>query len=59
MGSEKEFSEGGTCPVDGCAGSLIYPEVDNCSCHLCAPCGACVDVDLECDECGESPHASQ
>ena len=48
------FEEGDTCP--GChKGELYYPPVENCSCHLNAPCSACVNNRLICKECGESP----
>lgn len=48
------FEEGDVCPECG-KGSLYYPPVKNCSCHLCAPCSACVDNRLACEKCGYEP----
>ena len=47
------FEEGDKCPR--CGGPLYYPEVLNCSCHISAPCTACVMNKLECAECGYTP----
>lgn len=44
------YTEGDRCPE--CGGSFHYPKVENCSCHISPPCGACVDNALECDQCG-------
>jgi len=44
--------EGDRCGVDGCRGSLGFNRVENCSCHLSAPCSQCVDNPLCCPECG-------
>lgn len=43
--------EGDYCYAD-CIGQLFYPPVENCSCHINAPCGACIDNTLICDKCG-------
>lgn len=48
--------EGDKCPhfrPEGCCGRLQLTEVENCSCHINAPCGACLSVKLVCDDCGE------
>lgn len=45
------IEEGDACPF-GCEGKLGYPKAEDCSCHLNAPCGACVSVVLTCPECG-------
>jgi hypothetical protein len=43
------FEEGGKCPE--CEGSLYYPKVRGCSCHINPPCSACTDQRLQCDTC--------
>ena len=48
----KEPEEGDICPVDDCDGCLKLPLVENCSCHISAPCSACVTNTLVCDSCG-------
>jgi len=45
------IEEGCKCPECG-DGTMEYPRVENCSCHLCAPCSACVDNRIKCDDCG-------
>lgn len=45
--------EGDACKVDGCDGVYHFPPVENCSCHISPPCGACVDNNLVCDHCLE------
>jgi len=47
-----EYQEGDCCPEERCIGHMYYPDVENCSCHINPPCNACVDRELECDECG-------
>ncbi len=48
------YEENDRCPQ--CKdGKLTYPPVENCSCHLSAPCSACVDNKLACDICGFQP----
>lgn len=44
--------EGHKCNVDGCEGILEFPPVENCSCHISPPCGACTDNLLTCNICG-------
>ena len=36
-----------------CDGTMVYEDVENCSCHINSPCNACVGVRLICDVCGE------
>lgn len=48
------FEEGDTCPECG-KGKFYFPPVENCSCHINAPCSACTDNKIECDECGYQP----
>ena len=45
-----EVSEGGKCPE--CDGKMVFPKVENCSCHINPPCSACVENRLTCDKCG-------
>ena len=49
----KEYQEGDDCPK--CLGSMGYERVDNCSCHINPPCGACVENPLVCLKCGFNP----
>ena len=44
--------EGDVCGVDGCNGHLKFEIVENCSCHISAPCTKCLNVNLYCPECG-------
>lgn len=48
------YAEGEVCNRDGCEGVIAYRMVENCSCHLCAPCGACVNNPAQCPDCGWS-----
>ena len=43
--------EGDKCP-ERCGGVLAYPKVENCSCHISPPCGACTNNLLTCPVCG-------
>lgn len=45
-----KLEEGSKCPE--CTGTMRYPEVDGCSCHINPPCSRCVNNSLTCDECG-------
>jgi len=45
------IEEGDTCSKCG-QGLMHFKPVENCSCHLHAPCSACVDNRLACDNCG-------
>ena len=44
--------EGEQCGRLGCTGELLYEVVENCSCHIAAPCNACMSVELYCPHCG-------
>jgi hypothetical protein len=44
------MEEGDNCPE--CDGTMVFPEVENCSCHISPPCAACVSNSLTCDSCG-------
>jgi len=46
------FDEGETCGRDGCAGVIALHPVENCSCHINPPCGACTMPHEYCPECG-------
>lgn len=48
------YQEGGECPE--CGGTLFYPPVDDCYCHLSAPCAPCTDNALLCPDCGFEWH---
>lgn len=53
------MNEGDRCKE--CTGRMIYPPVENCSCHIAPPCDACVSNPLTCDKCGwvyEAPERS-
>lgn len=39
-----------------CDGTMDYREVEDCRCHLYAPCNACVENPVVCDICGASEH---
>jgi hypothetical protein len=48
--------EGDTCGASDngeppCEGTLEYPPVKNCSCHINPPCNACIENPLTCTEC--------
>lgn len=45
--------EGDVCP-NCIGGTMQIPEVEGCSCHITAPCGACVSNPLTCDTCGHT-----
>lgn len=49
-----ELEEGMSCPECD-KGFLLYPAVENCSCHIAPPCSQCVDNRLKCTECGYEP----
>ena len=44
--------EGSRCPDVFCTGTLELPPVEGCSCHISAPCHACVENVTTCNECG-------
>jgi hypothetical protein len=43
--------EGSDCNRNGCTGTLEYRRDGECICFLCAPCSACTDAYLLCNEC--------
>lgn len=43
--------EGETCNRDGCTGTIEVADVENCSCHISPPCGACTDPREFCPRC--------
>lgn len=45
------MEEGSICPIHGCDGVMQFPPVENCSCHINAPCSACTDNQLTCNVC--------
>ncbi len=51
---QKSFTtpEGVECRDPKCTGTLEFPPVENCSCHINPPCSACTLVELECTVCG-------
>ncbi len=40
------------CPSHKCGGTLLFKDVEGCSCHINPPCSSCVDNPLVCDVCG-------
>lgn len=50
---ECEFlHEGDPCNQPGCPGVIETKAVENCSCHISPPCGACTSACLICNTCG-------
>jgi len=45
-------TEGEDCGMLGCQGKLEFKPVENCACHIFAPCAACEHVSLWCPVCG-------
>lgn len=45
------YGEGEVCGRDGCTGHIKRHEVENCSCHISPPCGACTSPLNFCPEC--------
>lgn len=44
--------EGERCNRDHCRGILSFAPVENCTCFINQPCGACTSNPLQCGECG-------
>ncbi len=44
-----EYEEGQKCPE--CKEGLLQFRPENCSCHIHPPCSACVDAELQCNNC--------
>jgi hypothetical protein len=53
------FSEGEVCGRSACKGIVSFRDVENCSCHLNAPCAACCSPRGECSECGWDERTDQ
>lgn len=49
---ELGYCEGDTCGREGCKGTVKEHPVNNCSCHLNPPCGACTSPRGFCSDCG-------
>lgn len=47
------YEDGDHCPE--CHNGKLERVVENCSCHISAPCGACVNAPLVCTNCGYEP----
>jgi hypothetical protein len=45
------YEEGDECP---CGGIMKVFPTENCSCHISAPCNACVENEPKCDKCQSS-----
>lgn len=45
------YAEDETCGRKGCEGVIAYRPVENCSCHISPPCGACTAPRAHCPEC--------
>ena len=46
------YCEGDTCGRGGCEGVIELEEVENCSCHISAPCWKHEQADMHCPDCG-------
>lgn len=44
--------EGDVCRRNGCEGIIEELPVENCSCHICPPCGSCTAAREYCPDCG-------
>ena len=52
-------TDGDRCNRDGCTGVIELTPLDNCSCHIDAPCYACMNRLFHCPACGwEACHDS-
>lgn len=45
------YIEGEICGRNGCTGVIAEQPVENCSCHINPPCGACTEPREYCPEC--------
>lgn len=52
MTGDLGYVEGDACNRDGCTGIIALHDVENCSCHLHAPCAAHMDQSHFCPVCG-------
>ena len=53
----KQLEEGDACPNHptedfDCDGTLFYPVVEGCTCHISPPCHQCINNLLTCSVCG-------
>lgn len=46
------YCEGDKCDRNGCEGVIQLHPIENCSCHIFAPCFACTSPRCFCDVCG-------
>lgn len=51
MANDFGHLEGETCWRNGCQGVITVRPVENCSCHLHAPCGSCMERREQCLAC--------
>ena len=51
MQHEVGNAEGDACWRNGCEGTIKHKLVENCSCHINAPCSACTAPRAYCDTC--------
>ena len=49
---ELGYTEGERCNRHGCNGIMAERAVENCSCHIWPPCGACTEERGYCPKCG-------
>lgn len=49
----KKYQEGDKCEDPECDGVLGYSLIEDCSCHIAAPCHWCEERGFTCSECGE------
>jgi hypothetical protein len=54
--NENKFGEleGEKCNRSGCGGIIVLDPIENCSCHVSAPCSACIGQSCSCPKCGWS-----
>ena len=50
--SKYGYMEGDICLRSGCKGMVKEHPVENCSCHISPPCGACTSPRCYCETCG-------
>lgn len=46
----KVLEEGDVCPKCN-EGTMVIPEVEDCSCHVSPPCNQCAESGLQCNVC--------
>jgi hypothetical protein len=51
VAAEPGYEEGGVCNRNGCTGIIAEHPVENCSCHIDPPCGACTTPREYCPVC--------